>query len=273
VSKLAARALEQAAYASAAHIVALSPGMREGIERTTLRRRPVTIVSNACDFDVFAPRAGDADAFLRAHPRLAGRTLAIYAGTFGEINGVGYLVELAAHTRRIAPRVAFVLVGDGKERAATQTRVRALGLQDTVFFLDPVPKPELRRILAAATAAFSVFIDLPAMWANSANKFFDALASGTPVVINYGGWQADLLRETGAGLVLPSTPTSLAARRLATWLQGPESVRAAEATATLAARFDRDHLTARLLTLLEETAVGSPRSPRGGPDRGRSGRS
>jgi len=41
------------------------------------------------------------------------------------------------------------------------------------------------------------------MWANSANKFFDTLASGTPVAINYGGWQADMLKKTGAGIVLP----------------------------------------------------------------------
>jgi glycosyltransferase involved in cell wall biosynthesis len=40
------------------------------------------------------------------------------------------------------------------------------------------------------------------LWANSANKFFDSLAAGKPIAINHEGWQADLLRKTGAGLVL-----------------------------------------------------------------------
>ena len=48
------------------------------------------------------------------------------------------------------------------------------------------------------------------MWANSANKFFDALASGKPVAINYGGWQADLLESAGAGLRLPANDPELA---------------------------------------------------------------
>ena len=41
---------------------------------------------------------------------------------------------------------------------------------------------------------------MPELEANSANKFFDYLAAGKPVVINYGGWQQALLEETGAGI-------------------------------------------------------------------------
>jgi hypothetical protein len=38
---------------------------------------------------------------------------------------------------------------------------------------------------------------------NSANKFFDTLAAGKPVVINYGGWQKDFLAKTRVGIQLP----------------------------------------------------------------------
>jgi hypothetical protein len=37
---------------------------------------------------------------------------------------------------------------------------------------------------------------------NSANKFFDSLAAGRSIAINYGGWQAELLSSTRAGVVL-----------------------------------------------------------------------
>lgn len=40
---------------------------------------------------------------------------------------------------------------------------------------------------AAASVVTSFVIDMKELWANSANKFFDALASGTAVAINYGG--------------------------------------------------------------------------------------
>ena len=41
----------------------------------------------------------------------------------------------------------------------------------------------------------SFFIDLKEMWANSANKFFDTLAAGKPPLINYGGWQKELIEK------------------------------------------------------------------------------
>jgi hypothetical protein len=41
---------------------------------------------------------------------------------------------------------------------------------------------------------------------NSANKFFDTLASGRPMLINHGGWQEEVLRATGAGWRLSRDP-------------------------------------------------------------------
>jgi glycosyltransferase involved in cell wall biosynthesis len=52
------------------------------------------------------------------------------------------------------------------------------------------------------------------MEANSANKFFDALAAGKPIMINYKGWQAKLIEKYNVGIVVPSNNVSLAAKEL-----------------------------------------------------------
>ena len=39
---------------------------------------------------------------------------------------------------------------------------------------------------------------------NSANKFFDGLASGKPLMLNYGGWQSRLIKKSGAGFIIPN---------------------------------------------------------------------
>ena len=39
---------------------------------------------------------------------------------------------------------------------------------------------------------------------NSANKFFDTLAAGKPVLINHKGWQAELIEAENIGYVLPA---------------------------------------------------------------------
>ncbi len=121
--------------------------------------------------------------------------------------------------RTFAPDVHFLLVGDGARRALIKQRAENTGVLGTNLTIwDPVPKVELPSVLAAATVAISLFLPLEPMWNNSANKFFDALAAGKPIAINYGGWQADLLRETGAGIVLPPDDPAEGACQLASFV-------------------------------------------------------
>ena len=94
-------------------------------------------------------------------------------------------------------------------------------------------------LLSAATVATSFFIDLPEMQNNSANKFFDALAAGKPIMINYGGWQAELLRKTQAGLIVPADDPRTAAEQLNTLISDQASLRKmGTASKHLASRFD-----------------------------------
>ena len=41
------------------------------------------------------------------------------------------------------------------------------------------------------------------LWANSANKYFDTLAAGKPILINYEGWQKSEILNENVGYVLP----------------------------------------------------------------------
>lgn len=110
-------------------------------------------------------------------------------------------------------------------------------------------------VLSAATVACSVFSDYPVLWHNSANKFFDALAASRPIMINYQGWQADLLQETGAGIVLPVDDIGAAAAQLVDFLHDDDRLaRARQAARQLAReRFDRGALAERLERILLTT--------------------
>ena len=43
------------------------------------------------------------------------------------------------------------------------------------------------------------------LWSNSANKFFDTIAAGKPILINHNGWQKDIINEENIGYALPAT--------------------------------------------------------------------
>src|SRR5699024_8711591 len=115
------------------------------------------------------------------------RPLLVYTGTFGKINGVIYLADLAKSLLDINPEIRILLVGGGQEDALLKEKSSELGvLNKNLFIEDRLPKNQMPSVLSAATMACSLFVDLPEMRANSANKFFDALAASKPVTLNYG---------------------------------------------------------------------------------------
>jgi len=140
-------------------------------------------------------------------PELEARRLVMYCGTIGRVNGVDYLVDVAESAAIDEPELAFVVVGDGSESESVRERAIAKGVLNRNFFMyPPEPKTRMPAVMEAANALTSLVIDLPELEANSANKFFDAMSVGRPILINYGGWQAALLNESNAGLRLPRNP-------------------------------------------------------------------
>lgn len=257
-----AKRLERFAYRNASRVVVLSPGMRNGVVATGYPEDRVHLIPNSADLDLFGVPEKAGHAFRQQHAWLGDRPLVVYTGTMGRINGVSYLARLAAKVKETAPEVRFLVVGGGQEEAEVRREAEALGvLNETFFMLSQVPKQEMPEILSAATLATSLFVDLREMWANSANKFFDALASGTPIAINYGGWQAELLRVHGAGLRLHATDMKQAASELLAFLNsGNAALREAGNRARRLAeeQFSRDVLANELEQVLLTVAKEQP---------------
>ena len=248
-----ARWLERFAYRHSAQIVALSQRLKNGVVQAGYPAKRVHIIPNGSDLDLF-----DVPETLGHHFRwqfewLQERPLVVYTGTLGRVNGVGYLVRLARAVRLLDPAIRFLIVGSGIEKPSVEKLARDLGvLNENLFMLSPLPKTQIPAVLAAADIATSVVINDPRLWGDSANKIFDAFASGTPVAINHGGGMADLLAETGAGLVLSPTDSELAAHQLVAFLHDREGVaRAAQAAHYLATtQFSRDKLAGELEGIL-----------------------
>lgn len=253
----AARWLERVAYRSSKHVVALSPGMKDGVVRAGYPADQVTIIPNSSDIELFGPQNADPARFLSEKPELAARPLVLYPGTIGFVNGVEYLVDVARHALAIEPAIAFAVVGDGKRRDAVRAHARKCGVLDVNFFMyPPVAKDEVPHAFAAADIICSLAIDFPSLRANSANKFFDAMAARKPVAVNYLGWQAELIAEEGVGVTLPPNAPEHAATVLIKALDDRAWLaRAGEGAGAVAeARFSREMLARRLERVLVESA-------------------
>jgi glycosyltransferase involved in cell wall biosynthesis len=217
----------------------------------SIRRRfpdvPVTVVPNGSDRALFGSAgAGQAGAALRrAMPWLQDRPMILYAGALGVVNGVDYLVRMAAQLAGTDPDVRIVILGDGRMREQIRRLAVELGVLDrNLFLLEPVPKTDVVAFFAACDLATGLTINLPELGSDSSNKLIDAFAAGRPVAVNHGGWIAELITASGAGLVLPPDDPAGAAAAVAAFVRDPEASSAARTAAAALARhhFDRDLL-------------------------------
>lgn len=204
-------------YAGADHIIALSPGMKEGIVRAGVPAEKVTVIPNACDLDLFRP---DLDgALARKQLGLNGQFTAIYFGAMGFANGLDYAIEAARIlTERGKDHIALVLLGGGGKKAELEKLAREYQLKNVVFS-DPVAgKAEVARIVSGCQACMTLF--RASKWRKpspggentwSPNKLFDALAAGKPVLINVPGWLGETIENNHCGRCLdPQSPKELA---------------------------------------------------------------
>ncbi|MEQ9447920.1 MAG: glycosyltransferase, partial [Rhodospirillaceae bacterium] len=65
-----ARWMERTAYANAAHIVALSPDMRDGIAEVGVSRDKISVIPNGADTELFRAGAAKSKDVLNAYPQL-----------------------------------------------------------------------------------------------------------------------------------------------------------------------------------------------------------
>jgi glycosyltransferase involved in cell wall biosynthesis len=263
---VAARELEKFAYRHSSRIVALSVDMAAGVINTGYPASHVHVVPNSADnveFQSAKPCSGEVFSEL---PQLCERPFIAYCGTLGEVNGVGYLAEVAAEALKRGVAMDFLVVGDGKERDLVERRARETGVLGRNFWMHrPVSKSDVRSVFVTAVASCSTVIDIRQLWANSANKFFDCLAAGRPVIVNHEGWQAELINKERCGLVIPAGDPGRAAIMIGEFFSDPVRIAEAGSNASRLAReqFDRDVLSARLLDILS-SAVSDGGSERAG---------
>jgi glycosyltransferase involved in cell wall biosynthesis len=248
-----ARRLERRIYRAADAVIALAPGIKEGICNTGYPPKKVTVIPNSSDVDLFRPddaplvddRFGPADDF-----RL------VFTGAHGMTNGLDAVLDTVAELKRRSEKgLRFVFIGWGQERERLMARSRRENLDSMISWVSSIPKEELARILPRMNVGLMTLKNVPAFgYSTSPNKFFDYIACGLPVLNNYPGWLADLIHEHQCGLVVPpDDPSAFADAVVKLRDHREECCRMGRRGRQLAeTRFSRDLLGQMFVRTLEE---------------------
>ena len=202
---------ENYAYRHADVVVSMLPKVAGHMQDHGLDLRKLHIVPNGITLDEWQgnppPLREDVAQHMRACKQ-AGLQLVGYAGSHGTPNALDVMLQAAALLRD-AP-LAFVLVGDGHEKAALQAQAQQLGLQNVAFF-DPIPKAQIPSFLAAADIAYIGWQRVSIYrFGIAPNKLMDYMMARC-VVLHSVEAGNDPVAEAGCGITVPpADPAAIA---------------------------------------------------------------
>lgn len=248
-------------YRRASTVVAIADGMIPHLEKAGVPRDKMVAIPNGVDTDVFGSPVKENE--VRREWGLSGKFVVMYAGAHVLSQSLETLVE-AARILSPDPRIQFVLVGEGSEKARIQHMVASNGLEN-VHFKDAVGKGRMPPILAAADVFVAHLRNVPLFEGALPNKLIEYLGAGRPVVVGIGGDARRLVEAAGGGIyVEPEDPEAMATavRKLA---DGPELCRTMGESAHtyMAANYSRELQAKRYEDVLMKAAGGDVvRAPR-----------
>ena len=192
--------LEWISYRSAHRLIGLSPGIVDGIARLGVNRENIIMIPNGCDLEIFSNKSQP------WRPKEVAPTdlMVVFTGTHGIANGLDAVLEGATVLKqRKRSDIKIVLIGQGKLKPALQARATQEGLNNVIFH-DAVNKTKLAGLMASTDLGLQILANVPAFYyGTSPNKFFDYIAAGLPVLNNYPGWLADIIKTHQCGFSVP----------------------------------------------------------------------
>ena len=188
--------LEKKIYKKASLLIALSPGIKEGIQKK-VPKKTIQLIPNFSDCIFFHPE--EKNSALEDKFNLHGKFVISYFGALGKANHLDYLIDAAYELFKVKNEsIHFIIAGKGAELNAIKEKAKTLELTN-ISFIGFINKSNLHEMLNITDAIYISFANKPILETNSPNKFFDGLASGKLCICNTRGWIKELIEKNECG--------------------------------------------------------------------------
>jgi asparagine synthase (glutamine-hydrolysing) len=164
------------------------------------------ILPNSVDRSLFMPGSKRADLLERYG--LAGKTVLLTTGRLASeerAKGFDQIIELLPELRHEIPDLAYLIVGDGNDRARLEAKARQLGVRDLVTFAGYVSESEKMAHYQLADAYV-----MPSRGEGFGIVYLEAMACGIPTVGSAVDGSREALRDGELGILIdPDDPASI----------------------------------------------------------------
>jgi glycosyltransferase involved in cell wall biosynthesis len=201
------RWLEKLIYCNATHIIALSPGIADGVLSSGISPDKIVVIPNMSKIDKFYPREKNFE-LMRELGLNENSFKVIHFGALGYANGIKLVVESIKLLKNNG-EIEFIFIGGGMMEEELQRECQKSGLEN-VFFMGNFPMEKTSDIVNFCDVSLVSFLNIPILYTNSPNKLFDSLSAGKPIIVNSAGWTKKLVEENACGYYVdPDIPSDL----------------------------------------------------------------
>lgn len=247
------KSLEQRIYKNSEFVVALSPGMQEGVIAAGTPKEKTIMVPNMSKPDKFFPHEPNAEIVKQFGLDLS-KFNVIHFGSMGKANGLTYIIEAAKACQETGNMdIQFVFMGGGSTEPLLKKKTEFYGLKN-VSFLGHHNMEVVSEVVNCCDASITSFMNLPILKTNSPNKLFDSLSAGKPIIVNSAGWTKDMVEENNCGFYVDVEHPELLAEKLIKVKDNKELLAewGRNARRLSIEKYDKNILTAQIVDVVEK---------------------
>lgn len=188
-------------YAQADHLVVVTPAFRERlIEKWHVPAEKIYVIQNGVESDVFNSQPPAPE--LRSALNAEGRFVVSFIGTLGMAHGLETLIAAAEKLQSTAPRVLFLLVGEGAERERIMALVKAKNLMN-VQFIPQQPRDTIPAYIRASDVCLVLLKKSDVFETVIPTKMLEFMSCGRPVILGVNGQARRILESSRSGIYVP----------------------------------------------------------------------
>jgi hypothetical protein len=189
--------LEKCAYKTADSIISLLEESKSYIESISKRHGVFYWVPNGVEIILGESNNESLEYWKQKLPK--DKLVICYAGTIGFANALDSLVEVAEKSEFVKKNFFFLIIGDGYLKCKYS---KLLNDNSNVLFTGKQRKTDVSGFLSLADICFISWHNSPLYdFGVSANKYFDYMASGKPILSAHHGIQ-DPVVKSGCGIIV-----------------------------------------------------------------------
>ena len=192
-------------YRYADHIVVLSPGFKQLLEKRNVAASKISVIYNWCDessLNLVSEISAENQQILD------NKFNVVFAGNMGKAQSLDTVIEVAKQLKNES-RIQFVFVGQGTETQRLKQICEDSQI-DNVKFIPQMPMQKVGAILRKADVLLVYLRNDPLFEITIPSKTQASMAIGKPIIMGVSGDASNLMKEADCGVVvIPENSESL----------------------------------------------------------------